>query len=720
MLTRGCMKEQYWIDSFYIDVSRNQITGNGHAQLLPPKAMAVLTYLAQNQGKVVSQEELLIQVWQGTIVSSNTLQRCIAQLRKALGDDGKVQEFIKTHAKRGYSLECNVRWQEYDDRVSIEQKSLLSDNEQQTNKRLPPIENIKIKSQVRPSFILLTTLTFIAVILATSLYWPSSAVHFSIKNITPITSTDNRELASIYSPNGEFMVFRRYPEILCKSRLWAKNIATQEEFELSKNLGSFGSVSFSVDGKSLAFVTEKDCEQVVTQKTCFQLQSLNFELALISPQTPTTLMECENSEIRSVKWVNNDEIALLQKHTTRWHLSSYSVSNNKSKTLYALDDGNIINYDYSPKHQLIALTSVQSDGRFYIETLRTDGEIISSYPIDYPPEIPKYKRINPNFSPIDDSLIFSSGKQLFTLSYSGKINNISLPLDEAIGSPVFHPNGKKMLAIKGRYDSDIVSVSLSQLAYQTSVLSEKVLDYLVLNRSTFGENNAKYQPNGDLVAYSSERSGRFQVWVSSADNNQQLSDFAVDTYIHELVWSGDGESILVNVSSQLKQIDLNGRETDIVLEHPIVKLFSWNSNQQTAIALVQIQGVSKFAELSLSDASVRVINDKRVKWAVLSENGQLIYMDYMEQFWQPSSAEDKLIMGLREQGSDKRFIIKDNTIYGINDNNQLWSYTLNNQVFNIIGKLPFNIDYISDINEQSLLFTMRIAARKDLVELTIN
>ena len=68
--------------------------------------------MAENQGKVVSQEALLDKVWQGTVVSPNTLQRSIAQLRKALGDDGKVQVYIKTHAKQGYSLECDVRWQE--------------------------------------------------------------------------------------------------------------------------------------------------------------------------------------------------------------------------------------------------------------------------------------------------------------------------------------------------------------------------------------------------------------------------------------------------------------------------------------------------------------------------------------------------------------------------------------------------------------------------------
>ena len=70
---------------------------------------------------MVGQDALLDKVWPDTIVSPNTLQRSIAQLRKALGDDGKSQSYIKTHAKQGYSLECDVRWQ--DQTNSIESNS---------------------------------------------------------------------------------------------------------------------------------------------------------------------------------------------------------------------------------------------------------------------------------------------------------------------------------------------------------------------------------------------------------------------------------------------------------------------------------------------------------------------------------------------------------------------------------------------------------------------
>ncbi len=51
---RVYMAQQYWIGGFFIDLSRNQISQNNQTQTLAPKALAVLTQLAENQGKVVS------------------------------------------------------------------------------------------------------------------------------------------------------------------------------------------------------------------------------------------------------------------------------------------------------------------------------------------------------------------------------------------------------------------------------------------------------------------------------------------------------------------------------------------------------------------------------------------------------------------------------------------------------------------------------------------
>jgi transcriptional activator of cad operon len=64
-------------------------------------------------------------------------------------------------------------------------------------------------------------------------------------------------------------------------------------------------------------------------------------------------------------------------------------------------------------------------------------------------------------------------------------------------------------------------------------------------------------------------------------------------------------------------------------------------------------------------------------------------------------------------------VIKDNVIYGVNNDFQLWSYALNEEIFEIITALPHNVDYLTDINQTQLLMTVRVSSSKEVVELSL-
>ena len=724
------MAAQYWIGGFFIDLSRNQITQNQQTQTIPPKALAVLTYLAKNQGKVVSQDELLDNIWQDTIASPNTLQRSIAQLRKALGDEDKI--YIKTHAKQGYSLESDVRWQDGNDATKtgnfqvntaspVQLSETDTDTDTDTNRKAT---RPKITEPSRLGLKLFSMLMVIVILVLISIQYftPEQASQLSIRELNSLTATDNKEFSGIYSPDGRYVVFHRYSNMFCVNSIWAKNIETQQEFLLTESMGTYGSHSFSQDGKKLVFVKTTNCDQPITQKKCFNLATLDFNLALAAPQTPSTLLECNNSEIRDPTWLSDNYIVLLQKTSARWKLIRYSISENTSKVIHSVSDGDLIDYDYSPTEELISLISIHKDDQFYIEILEPNGELLSSHRIIYPEEIAKFRRISPNFSPYKNQFIFSTGRQLFTLSNKGQINNISLPLDEPMGSPIFHPDGTRMLVIKGHYDGDIAKVPLSEIRHTQAENAQNTQDmnHTVVERSRLDEESATFQPNGEHIAFISTRSGVEQLWLTSETGARQLTHFPMDTYTFGLDWAADGKSILINAHHELSQVFLDGSEKSHVFEHAIHRLFQWDSENQTALSLARINGVVRFANLDLAHSSINVINDKKVTWAFKSENDELIYTDKMDRFWRPGPAEDQLIEALNDQGSDKRFIIKNNVIYGVNEKFQLWSFDLNENTFEIIGDVPRNIDYITDINETDVLITIRISAKKEVAELILN
>src|SRR5882724_8692268 len=69
---------------------------------LTPKALALLSFMADRAGEVITKEELFGAVWPEVTVGDAALVTCIQELRKALGDDARKPRYIETLHRRGY------------------------------------------------------------------------------------------------------------------------------------------------------------------------------------------------------------------------------------------------------------------------------------------------------------------------------------------------------------------------------------------------------------------------------------------------------------------------------------------------------------------------------------------------------------------------------------------------------------------------------------------
>jgi len=87
---------------FHLDLAAGRLARGAEALDLPPKALAVLQYLVERPGQLVSKEELLAAIWPGVFVTSDVLKVTIAEIRKVLGDSPKESRFIQTAHRRGY------------------------------------------------------------------------------------------------------------------------------------------------------------------------------------------------------------------------------------------------------------------------------------------------------------------------------------------------------------------------------------------------------------------------------------------------------------------------------------------------------------------------------------------------------------------------------------------------------------------------------------------
>src|SRR5262245_56301053 len=93
---------------FHLDTVNEQLWRDGALVALRPKTFAVLHYLAAHPGRLITQGELLAEVWAGSAVSDGLLRSYICELRRALDDNAAQPRFIATVSRRGYRFVAGV------------------------------------------------------------------------------------------------------------------------------------------------------------------------------------------------------------------------------------------------------------------------------------------------------------------------------------------------------------------------------------------------------------------------------------------------------------------------------------------------------------------------------------------------------------------------------------------------------------------------------------
>ena len=88
-----------------IDLSAHKVTVGGKPVKLKEMEFRLLTYLAQNLGRVVTKEELLENVWPDPYVGEGTLSVHIRHLREKIEKDPNHPQLILTVWGTGYRME---------------------------------------------------------------------------------------------------------------------------------------------------------------------------------------------------------------------------------------------------------------------------------------------------------------------------------------------------------------------------------------------------------------------------------------------------------------------------------------------------------------------------------------------------------------------------------------------------------------------------------------
>ena len=97
-------RETIQIGGWRFDPAGGELARGGERRRLEDRAARTLDLLCRRRGEVVTQAEIVAEVWAGRQQSPNSVAVVISDIRRALEDDAREPEHIETVTKRGYRL----------------------------------------------------------------------------------------------------------------------------------------------------------------------------------------------------------------------------------------------------------------------------------------------------------------------------------------------------------------------------------------------------------------------------------------------------------------------------------------------------------------------------------------------------------------------------------------------------------------------------------------
>lgn len=241
--------------------SLREVSCDGRALGVEPRAMQVLVALAQSAGNVVSRDALVARCWGGRIVGDDAINRAVAKAR-TLADLAQPPAFeIEAIARVGYRLKALDR----------------------------PLSATVLPPRGRHSAIAAAALALLGVA-ATAGYlsWPRPP-RWEIVHSQVLISTPLMESHPAISPDGTMLAYSAGPDPSSRS-IYLRRIAGGESLKLTDDDKDDSSPSWSPDGSSLAYTTFKEGEPC------------HVMVSLVPAGPPHEVARCKTEERAQVLW----------------------------------------------------------------------------------------------------------------------------------------------------------------------------------------------------------------------------------------------------------------------------------------------------------------------------------------------------------------------------------------------------------------------------------
>ncbi|MCW9018300.1 MAG: hypothetical protein OQJ89_15115 [Kangiellaceae bacterium] len=229
-----------------------------------------------------------------------------------------------------------------------------------------------------------------------------------------------------------------------------------------------------------------------------------------------------------------------------------------------------------------------------------------------------------------------------------------------------------------------------------------------------------YQPNGEQIAFISDRSGHDQIWIWRQFQNQgqalQLTFETSQNSIHSYSWSPDGNHLAWVSDDKLAVTDLSGNTELFSTNKPLFSVLSWYKENQLLVLLNDpIPGGLYRLNFAKNELIPFGVNQVEAAWV---HKNQLIYSNLNgDVFTRPldkGNSETKRLPHL----NGKALFIYEQLLYSVDRSNLILNqYNMEGQFIKAILPLKATAWKVTGLKNNELLLSQFIAINNDIVVL---
>ncbi|WP_448551381.1 DPP IV N-terminal domain-containing protein [Thalassotalea montiporae] len=506
----------------------------GDIELLQPKFIEVLAYLAQNYPNLVSRDELIENIWDGnSYVGEKALTNAVWHIRQKLHQND--DEYIQTVRKGGYRLLHQPHYLTSEQLVGVKSSQLSEQLPEQFNeyrsehsgKESSNNHNTSIHHSIKQLGWRLTTIALIIVIALSWSYTYWHSAPSSVPKITSLTSLPGRAIYPATSPDGRYLVYywkqaNSAPDLYLKDLSQPSLAPEQLTFDTDRE----SKPVWGKLGKFIYFV-QKSWQKDRCHIVKLDLQTKGqTKLASCKPQVNGAISISNNGQLLAFNGIdtNNEDVGIYLLDLTSKNARPERIS---CQTNCEYSDRDAV---FSPDDRILAFTrraQPYEEDIFLYDRINNQAERLTTGQTDI-----HGMAWHPSGQHIVYSAEIANQRDGYILDIkTSEVSKLNVP---GFSFPSFVANTSRVVYHDWQLNSFIGSLSLAE-----QVLS---VPFPIL-QSRFNYKDVDFSEQRQQITYVSNESGNNEIWFADSDgtNRKQLTNLAKNVSVPR--WSHQGDKI---------------------------------------------------------------------------------------------------------------------------------------------------------------------------------